>query len=333
MSLNKKTNFAVIFPGQGSQYSGMGRFLYDNYQTARETFKLADDTLNFSLSDLCFNGNIKDITKTYNTQPALLTISYIMYQIYIKKRDLRPSLLLGHSLGELTALVCSNAIKFTDGIKIARDRGLYMQECGDKSEGSMLAVLSDDFKLIKKFCSEISSEKLILEIANYNSNNQIVLSGNIRALDMIKEKLKKENIHTCIDTSGMVTLTPDIKKLLSLTDLVLLDIKHINSDKCKNLVGLGNEKELAFARYLSDNNIHMWIRQVLVPGYTDDEQDSLQLKDFIDSLNTVDKIEVLPYHDMGRYKWEKLGLKYQLDGVRVANDDDVIRAKKLLGIT
>ena len=117
-----------------------------------------------------------------------------MYQIYIKKRDLRPSLLLGHSLGELTALVCSNAIKFTDGIKIARDRGLYMQECGDKSEGSMLAVLSDDFKLIKKFCSEISSEKLILEIANYNSNNQIVLSGNIRALDMIKEKLKKENI-------------------------------------------------------------------------------------------------------------------------------------------
>ena len=112
-----------------------------------------------------------------------------------------------------------------------------------------------------------------------------------------------------------------------------VDIKHINSDRCKNRVGFGNEKELAFARYLSNNNIHMWIRQVLVPGYTDDEQDLLQLKDFIDSLNTVDKIEVLPYHDMGRYKWEKLGLKYQLDGVRVANDDDVIRAKKLLGIT
>lgn len=179
----------------------------------------------------------------------------------------------------------------------------------------------------------------ILKYKNYiYPNGGVTVTGGepllqVKFLIELFENLKKENIHTCIDTSGMVTLTPDIKKLLSLTDLVLLDIKHINSDKCKNLVGFGNEKELAFARYLSDNNIHMWIRQVLVPGYTDDEQDLLQLKDFIDSLNTVDKIEVLPYHDMGRYKWEKLGLKYQLDGVRVANDDDVIRAKKLLGIT
>lgn len=179
----------------------------------------------------------------------------------------------------------------------------------------------------------------ILKYKNYiYPNGGVTVTGGepllqVKFLIELFEKLKKANIHTCIDTSGMVTLTPDIKKLLSLTDLVLLDIKHINSDKCKNLVGLGNEKELAFARYLSDNNIHMWIRQVLVPEYTDDEQDLLQLKDFIDSLNTADKIEVLPYHDMGKYKWEKLGLKYQLDGFRVANDDDVIRAKKLLGIT
>ena len=179
----------------------------------------------------------------------------------------------------------------------------------------------------------------ILKYKNYiYPNGGVTVTGGepllqVKFLIELFEKLKKANIHTCIDTSGMVTLTPDIKKLLSLTDLVLLDIKHINSDKCKNLVGFGNEKELTFARYLSDNNIHMWIRQVLVPGYTDDKQDLLQLKDFIDSLNTVDKIEVLPYHDMGKYKWEKLGLKYELDGVRVANDDDVIRAKKLLGIT
>jgi len=179
----------------------------------------------------------------------------------------------------------------------------------------------------------------IMKYKNYiYPNGGVTVTGGepllqVKFLIELFEKLKKENIHTCIDTSGMVALTDDIKKLLSLTDLVLIDIKHIDSEKCKNLVGFNNEKELAFARYLSDNNIHMWIRQVLVPGYTDDKQDLLKLKDFISSLNTVDKVEILPYHDMGRYKWEKLGLKYELDGVRVANDDDVKRAKNLLGIT
>ena len=179
----------------------------------------------------------------------------------------------------------------------------------------------------------------IMKYKNYiYPNGGVTVTGGepllqVKFLIELFEKLKKENIHTCVDTSGMVALTDDIKKLLSLTDLVLLDIKHINSEKCKNLVGFNNERELAFARYLSDNNIHMWIRQVLVPGYTDDEQDLLKLKDFISSLNTVDKVEILPYHDMGRYKWEKLGLKYELDGVRVANDDDVTKAKNLLGIT
>lgn len=179
----------------------------------------------------------------------------------------------------------------------------------------------------------------IMKYKNYiYPNGGVTVTGGepllqVKFLIELFEKLKKENIHTCVDTSGMVALTDDIKKLLSLTDLVLLDIKHIDSEKCKNLVGFNNERELAFARYLSDNNIHMWIRQVLVPGYTDDEQDLLKLKNFISSLNTVDKVEILPYHDMGRYKWEKLGLKYELDGVRVANDDDVKRAKNLLGIT
>ena len=179
----------------------------------------------------------------------------------------------------------------------------------------------------------------IMKYKNYiYPNGGVTVTGGepllqVKFLIELFEKLKKEHIHTCVDTSGMVALTDDIKKLLYLTDLVLLDIKHIDSKKCKSLVGFNNEKELAFARYLSDNNIHMWIRQVLVPGYTDDEQDLLKLKDFINSLNTVDKVEILPYHDMGRYKWEKLGLKYELDGVRVANDDDVTRAKNLLGIT
>ena len=146
-------------------------------------------------------------------------------------------------------------------------------------------------------------------------------------------KLKDKGIHTCIDTSGMTSLTDDIKKVLSLTDLVLLDIKHINDEKCKNLVGRSNKLELAFARYLSDNNIPIWIRQVLIPGYTDSEEDLLQLKGFISSLKSVEKVELLPYHDMGKYKWKKLGLKYELEDVRPANASDLKRAKEILGIS
>lgn len=146
------------------------------------------------------------------------------------------------------------------------------------------------------------------------------------------KKLKENNIHTCVDTSGDLPLSKNIKEVLNLTDLVLLDIKHIDDEKCKDLVGRSNKLELAFAKYLSDNGIHMWIRQVLVPGYTDDEHDLLRLKDFISSLKTVDRVEILPYHSLGEYKWKALGLKYPLEGVRDANEDDVQRAKNILGI-
>ena len=130
----------------------------------------------------------------------------------------------------------------------------------------------------------------------------------------------------------MIEITDCIKELLSLTDLVLLDIKHINSDKCKDLTGFTNEKELAFARYLSDNNIPIWIRQVIVPGITDNEDDLIKLKDFISSLKTVKNIELLPYHNLGKHKWETLGFEYKLKDIRQATIDDINRAKTILGI-
>ena len=146
------------------------------------------------------------------------------------------------------------------------------------------------------------------------------------------KRLKEENINTCIDTSGMFNITDDIKEVLKYTDLVLLDIKHIDDEKCKELVGVSNKKELEFARYLSENGKKMWIRQVLVPGYTDDEKDLLRLKDFLSTLKTVEKVQILKYHSMGKYKWEKLGLKYELEGVRDATIDDEERAERILGI-
>ena len=139
----------------------------------------------------------------------------------------------------------------------------------------------------------------ILRYKNYIKNGGVTVTGGEPLLQHeflieLFKKLKKEEIHTCIDTSGMVVLNDKIKELIDLTDLFLLDIKHIDPEKCKELVGFSNERELNFARYLSDNNKHMWIRQVLVPGITDDEQDLLKLKDFIKSLKTVDRVEILP---------------------------------------
>lgn len=177
----------------------------------------------------------------------------------------------------------------------------------------------------------------ILHYKNYIKNGGVTCTGGEPLLQYeflieLFKKLKNEGIHTCIDTSGMVAITDKMKELIDLTDLFLLDIKHINPVKCKNLVGFSNEKELAFARYLSDNGKSMWIRQVLIPEYTDDENDLIQLRKFINSLKTVEKVELLPYHTMGKYKWRDLNLKYELEGIREATDEDIKRAKRILRI-
>lgn len=144
--------------------------------------------------------------------------------------------------------------------------------------------------------------------------------------------MKRQNIHTAIDTSGSFPLTDRLKALIDLTDLFLLDIKCINDEICKDLTGVSNKLELDFAKYLSSIGKDMWIRQVLVPGYTDKEEDLLNLKQFLSELKTVRKVEILPYHDMGKYKWEQLGCKYELEGVRLATPEDVERAKEILNI-
>jgi len=188
----------------------------------------------------------------------------------------------------------------------------------------------------------IPVSELIKKIEKYKeyialSNGGVTVTGGEPLLQpkfviALFTELKKLGFHTALDTSGMFPLTDEIKKVLSLTDLVLLDIKHINDEKCKDLVGYSNKLELEFAKYLSDNNIPIWIRQVIIPGITDDEQDLNALRDFIQSLKTVQKIELHPYHSMGVYKWEKLGYEYPLKDVRAANDEDIKRAKRILGL-
>ena len=181
--------------------------------------------------------------------------------------------------------------------------------------------------------------KHILKYKNYflASGGGVTVSGGepLIQIDFLIElftELKKHGISTAIDTSGSFPITSKLKELVNLTDLFLLDIKSINDDICKDLVGVSNKLELNFAMFLSDNNKKIWIRQVLVPGYTDKEEDLLKLKEFLATLKTVEKVDILPYHDLGKFKWTNLGEVYPLENVRTATNEDVARAKIILGI-
>ena len=176
----------------------------------------------------------------------------------------------------------------------------------------------------------------ILRYKNYilASNGGVTLSGGEPLLQQdfviaLFRELKRHNISTCIDTSGMFSITDKIKQIVDLTDIFLLDIKCINDETCRWLTGSSNKLELEFAKYINDKNKRIWIRQVLVPEITDKEEDLLKLKEFLKTIN-VEKFEFLPYHDLGKYKWEKLGVPYELEDVRVANDEDVKKAKKII---
>ena len=148
--------------------------------------------------------------------------------------------------------------------------------------------------------------------------------------------LKAKGVHTCVDTSG-ITFDPSSAvsvekhtKLLEVADLFLLDIKHIDDEACKTLTGKSNANTLAFAKFLSDHQKPMWIRQVLVPGITDADESLYRTRAFIETLGTVEKIEVLPYHTMGEVKYEKLGIEYPLKGVEAPKKERVMNAKRIL---
>lgn len=189
----------------------------------------------------------------------------------------------------------------------------------------------------KVYTTDELIEKIIRYQNYWGKNGGVTISGGEPLLQVdflieLLKKLKELGIHTAIDTSGSVNINDKVKKLISLTDLFLLDIKCINDKICKELTGVSNKQELAFAKYLSDHNKDIWIRQVLVPGITDNEEDLLDLNSFIKSLKTVKNVEILGYHDLGKFKWCELGYKYELENIPSASKEDIERAKKILEI-
>ena len=179
----------------------------------------------------------------------------------------------------------------------------------------------------------------ILKYKNYYKNGGVTISGGepLLQIDFVIEifkKLKKYNMHTAIDTSGITFNENQIEKFDELnkyTDLYLLDIKEIDEKKHIKLTGKSNKNILEFAQYLSKNNKKVWIRHVIVPTINLDKEDLIKTKEFIDTLNNVERVDVLPYHTLGVHKYKELGLKYPLEGVRTPTSEEIKFAKEILG--
>ena len=181
--------WAFLFPGQGSQYVGMGKDLRDNFTIARQTFEEADEALKFHLSRLCLDGPESDLKLTENTQPAILTASIAVMRVVAAETGITPSLLAGHSLGEYASLVTAGALSFIDAVKTVRLRGRFMQEAVPVGVGAMAAILGLDRGQVDDLCRE-SAEGQVLAPANYNCPGQIVISGHAEAVNRAAQKAK-----------------------------------------------------------------------------------------------------------------------------------------------
>ncbi|OSB09432.1 pyruvate formate-lyase-activating protein [Paraclostridium bifermentans] len=187
--------------------------------------------------------------------------------------------------------------------------------------------------------TEYTTDEIIEQVKKYSSymkfsGGGLTVSGGEATLqpEFLKDLFKKaqENeIHTCLDTSGFINIDV-IDPVLDYTNLVLLDLKHMVPEKCKDLVGVSIDKTLEFAKHLSDRNIPVWIRHVLVPGITDDRENLELMGKFISTLKNIDRVELLPYHTLGVHKWENMGFEYELKDVPDATSEDIEKASKIL---
>ncbi|MBW5467600.1 ACP S-malonyltransferase [Brevibacillus formosus] len=183
---------AFVFPGQGSQFVGMGQALSEQSEAARHIFEQADEALGFSLSGLCFAGPEEELKLTANTQPAILTASIaVMAALNEKLPDYKPAFVAGHSLGEYSALVAAGALSFADAVKTVRARGQFMEEAVPAGQGAMAAVLNMDRVALHAVCEEVTASGHPVQLANMNCPGQIVISGSAEGVKLAGEKAKE----------------------------------------------------------------------------------------------------------------------------------------------
>ena len=227
--------FSVIFPGQGSQLVGMGKEFFEKYDLVKELFKEADNVLGFSLTKLILNGPKEELDLTINTQPAIFLISYSIFTIVKKEFNInldKAKFFAGHSLGEYSALSCAGYLSFSDTIKLLRIRGDAMQNAVPKGEGGMIAVLGSNVEILEKLLKD-NKNNFIAEIANDNSEGQIVVSGKNKDLVKLTEVLKSNNIRNI----NLPVSAPFHCKLMNkATEVVKKEIEKTNFQNSENIL-------------------------------------------------------------------------------------------------
>jgi len=244
---------AFIFPGQGSQYSGMGKETHDAFSCARAAFDEATDALGISLHDLCFRGSEDDLKLTRNTQPAILTVSIAVLRV-IESRNLRPDYVAGHSLGEYSALVCAGAITLTEAVRLVRKRGQYMQEAVPPGQGAMAAILGLDAKLVCEACFEAGSAGVVSP-ANFNAPDQTVIAGDQGAVKLASDKAREKGakramplavsapFHCELMSPARDRLSADLQRV-NFHDLRMPLVTNVDAEQIRN----GDEAKAALIR-------------------------------------------------------------------------------------
>ena len=244
--------FSVIFPGQGSQMVGMGKELHKKYTLVQDLFKEADNTLEFSLSNLILEGSKEELDLTENTQPAIFLLSYSIFKLINEEFNIdlnKASFFAGHSLGEYTALASAGTLAFSDALKILKIRGKIMQSSVPKGEGGMVAVLGSKIKIVEKIIED-NKDKYECFIANDNSEGQIVVSGKIKELEKLMIDLKVNNIKNI----KLPVSAPFHCKLMNKATIVMREeISKLNFEEPKNiLISNVTGKEISNVNELKD---------------------------------------------------------------------------------